>query len=239
MLISLEGNIGSGKSTLLREIGEKCKFVKACVIIPEDVSGWTSFTDSTGQNILEYFYSNKHAFGFTFQMLVVVSRIRNILDEIRKHPDAIIITERSHWTDLMIFVETLFENKEINEIEYLTYKQCHEHLNSLLDVRVDGIIYNLTSPHICMQRICKRSRKGEDLIPSHYINDLHEKHNKWLMCSETKDISVTSPVTSPEILNIDGDVDDTNEAVRKQQLDTIVAFVNTLYFSTATKTKKE
>jgi deoxyadenosine/deoxycytidine kinase len=229
MLISLEGNIGSGKSTLLEDI-KQCKFIKHCIVIPEDVTGWTSFSDSKGKNILEYFYASKQAFGFTFQMLVVVSRIRQILDEIRKHPDAIIITERSHWTDLMIFVQTLFENNEITEIEYLTYKQCHEHLNSLLNVRVDGIIYNKTSPHICMQRICKRSRKGEDLIPSHYINDLHVKHDNWLMFRQDEN--------SPKVFLVDGDIDESETESRVQQLESVVTFVNELYVTSQTSKKK-
>ena len=217
MLVSIEGNIGSGKSTLV-EVLRNASFNRPHIVIQEDVKSWTSFTDSTNQNILEYFYQNKTKYGFAFQTLVVTSRIKHILDAIRKNPDAIIITERSHFTDLKIFVDALFAHGELSEIEYLTYKSCHELLDQLLNTKVDAIIYNRTTPDICMGRICKRSRKGEDLIPSQYIRELHQRHEDWLL-----DENHTTPT-----FTIDGNIDEMDTSNRIQQIASVVNYINNL-----------
>ena len=214
MLVSLEGNIGCGKSTLLEAL-RTTTFNKPHIIVQEDVKGWVSFTDSDNKSILEYFYEDKKSFSFCFQTLVLISRIHHLIQAIKNHPDHIIITERSHLTDFKIFVETLLENKEITEIEYLTYTKCHSLLNELMSIKVDAIIYNYTSPQVCIERIKRRNRKGESAIPDSYIKQLHEKHNDWL-------------ILQPNILVIDGNVDEKNIEQRLAQIQKIVTYINDL-----------
>lgn len=216
MLISVEGNIGSGKSTLLEAL-QHLSCSKPIIIIPEDVKAWVSFKDTEGQTIVEHFYKNKSKFGFCFQTLVVISRIHHILSCVKQYPDHIIITERSHYTDLHIFVTTLYEHGELSEIEYLTYKQFHTLLDDLLQVKVEGIIYNHTLPSICMQRIRKRSRKGEECIPEKYIEELHSKHDVWIH-SDTL-------MKENKVCIIDGNIDTTDNQ-REQILQTIQSFLN-------------
>ena len=212
VIISIEGNIGSGKSTLL-DVLTQLSFDKPHIVIQEDVKDWVSITDNQNTSILEYFYQDKASFGFTFQTLVVLSRIKHILDTVKQNPDHIILTERTHLTDFQIFVKSLYENNIMDEISYLTYSKCHHMLHELLNLKIDGIIYNYASPQTCLDRIKKRNRKGESNIKSEYILELHDRHNDWL-------------IKQDNLLVIDGDVDENDVTTRNKQIDKIVAFVN-------------
>ena len=212
VIISIEGNIGSGKSTLL-DVLTQLSFDKPHIVIQEDVKDWVSITDNQNTSILEYFYQDKASFGFTFQTLVVMSRIKHILDTVKQNPDHIILTERTHLTDFQIFVKSLYENNIMDEISYLTYSKCHHMLHELLNLKIDGIIYNYASPQTCLDRIKKRNRKGESNIKSEYILELHDRHNDWL-------------IKQDNLLVIDGDVDENDVTTRNKQIDKIVEFVN-------------
>ena len=212
MLISVEGNIGSGKTTLIEELKD-VKFLLPHVIILEDVKEWTSFVDQEGNNILEMYYKNREKYSYCFQSLVLVSRIQHIVKTIKENPNSIIITERSQLTDLMIFAKTLYENKAMTEIEWLTYNKCYSILASLIDVQIDLIIYNETSPDVCMNRIGTRNRKGERLIQKDYIEQLHQKHDEWLSSS------------SIPVFKINGNINKEDCVARTEQLKAIVDYV--------------
>jgi deoxyadenosine/deoxycytidine kinase len=212
MLISVEGNIGSGKTTLIEELKE-AKFLIPHVVILEDVKEWTSFVDQEGNNILEMYYKDRQKYSYCFQSLVLVSRIQHIVQTIKDNPNAIIITERSQLTDLMIFAKTLYENKAMTEIEWLTYNKCYSILASLIDVQIDLIIYNETSPDVCMERIGTRNRKGESLIQKAYIEQLHQKHDDWLSAS------------SIPVFKINGNINKEDVNDRQHQIKSIIQYV--------------
>jgi deoxyadenosine/deoxycytidine kinase len=187
MIITIEGNIGSGKSTLLDQIKD-IKLNKPHIVILEDVKEWTSFNDSKGSNILEKYYENQNKYGYCFQSLVLISRIQHLVEAVNNNPDTIIFTERCPFTDLNIFAKTLYDKGAMEEIEWLTYNQCHQTLNRLCDIKIDSIIYNKCSSETCMNRIEKRNRKGEQNIPIDLIKELDNRHNEWL--SNEKEVYV-------------------------------------------------
>lgn len=41
---------------------------------------------------------------------------------------------------------------------------------------LSGIIYLKCEPEICMERIKKRNRKGEESIPLEYLRKVHDRH---------------------------------------------------------------
>ena len=43
-----------------------------------------------------------------------------------------------------------------------------------------GIIYLKCCPEVCLQRLQKRGRKGEEGIEIGYLRKVHEKHEKWI-----------------------------------------------------------
>jgi len=216
MIITIEGGIGAGKSTLL----EMCKDLKLRVphvVIFESVSDWTSLKDSKNQSIFDLFYQDKKRFAYVFQTYVLFSRVETLLDEISKTPGKILICERSFMTDFEIFGKTLYESGDITEIEWSVYVRWHSIVRRLFNKPISGQIYIRTTPEVCHERIEKRNRQSENLIDMEYLDNLHKKHEEWLLNPDYNDIPT---------LVIDGNKD-TSEMV--DDLANIETFINKLH----------
>ena len=221
IIISVEGNIGSGKTTLLQEL-EGLTFSKPHVVVLEQVGEWTDFKNSKGENILELFYSNQEKYSYMFQSYVLFSRVQHILRAIEQNPDGIVICERCHLTDLMIFARSLFELQKLNEMEWIIYQNWHQMIRKMFEISVTAVIYNRAHPDICASRIAKRNRSGESDIPLSYLELIHQKHDDWLISNTISDAPVDN------ILLINGDQDHSNKEERDLQLISITNFVNNL-----------
>lgn len=180
MIISIEGSIGAGKTTLLERLSNE-KFAKDHVIFYEPVDEWLKFTPKGSTlSLFELYYEDKTKYGFLFQIYILQSRFYSMLKVIKENPDKLILCERCHITDCEVFAKMLHEDKIINDVEYEIYYKWYTLVKTMIDKRVDAFIYVRVEPDICMQRIAKRSRKGEDGIGSGYITRLHTLHEDWL-----------------------------------------------------------
>ena len=182
--ISIEGNIGSGKSTLIQELTKKWAD-KKIIFLKEPVDEWEKIKDEQGITILEKFYENQEKYSFSFQMMAYISRLKLLKDVIenkkeKENESIVIITERSLYTDKMVFAKMLYDNKKIEHINYLIYLNWFDTFIS--DFPVNKIIYVKAEPEICHLRIEKRSRQGENNIPIEYLKQCHEYHEKMMEC---------------------------------------------------------
>ena len=177
MIILIEGNIGSGKSTLLQILKEKYQQRKDVHFVDEPVSEWMTIRDD-GQSILELFYSDKEKYSFTFQILAYITRLRLLLDVVEKHPDDVIICERSIFTDKYVFAKMLYQQGYIDNIQWQTYNYWFDTFKE--KVSASFVIYVNTEPNICFERIKKRNRNGESDIPLEYLDHCHRLHQEWL-----------------------------------------------------------
>ena len=177
-IVSLEGNIGGGKSTLLQKMREKYSNSENVVFVDEPVSEWDSITDENGTPMLQLFYQDQQKHAFAFQMMAFISRLSKLKEAIEKNPTAIIITERSLYTDKMVFAEMLYRSKNISHEHYQIYLQWFQLFAK--DYPVSKIIYVNTPPEICYERIAIRSRNGESTIPLEYLENCHYYHNNML-----------------------------------------------------------
>ena len=230
MIFTVEGNIGSGKTTLIGEL-KNLKFNKPHIVVFEQVKEWADLKDNDGVDILSLFYKDKQKYSYMFQSYVLFSRLHHLLNTIKENPNHIIICERCHLTDLYVFAKSLYEMKDINDIEWKVYNMWHQQLRDMLNINIDGCIFVNTSPEVCYNRIKKRSRTGEDCIPLDYLELLHNKHVEWLLDRpkqyETKKwFALKKDFMSP-VLNIDGDVDIYDYKEREKQMNLIIEFVNT------------
>jgi len=205
-IFSVEGNIGSGKSTLVEFVKEsRHNFV----YLPEPVSLWNEFKDSSGVTILEKYYQNPMKYAFSFQMMAYITRLTLLKNTIKSsRPDSIIITERSIYTDREIFAKMLYDSKHIEEIEYSIYLRW---FNELSDIKLDGIIYVETTPEICLKRIEKRNRKGEESIPLNYLKDCHDYHEEWIKRTDVPVLYLDGHPEQSEIL-----IEQINEFVKNR-----------------------
>jgi len=202
-IVTIEGNIGSGKSTLFDKLSETLKDDKRYIFVPEPVSVWETFKDKQGKTILENFYDDNKRYSFSFQMLACITIYEQLKKKIEENPNATIISERGLYTTKMVFGKMLYDGGQIDYLDYQIYLKWYEVFAK--DYKVDKIIYVKTDPSICIKRILKRSRDGENNISIDYLNKCDEYHNKMLDSNICDDI-----------LDIDGNIDIT---LRKEQME--------------------
>ena len=182
-IISIEGNIGSGKSTLLSNLREHFKDNVDIVFLKEPVDEWAKIKDKNGTTILEKFYADQEKYSFPFQMMAYVSRIkelRNTVKEQKKNSSKpfVIITERSLYTDKMVFAKMLYDNGNIEDVNYQIYLNWFDTFSD--EFPVHKVVYVKTAPEKCHKRIVKRSREGEDNIPLSYLKSCSFYHDNML-----------------------------------------------------------
>ena len=178
-IFSIEGNIGSGKSTLVKKLTNTFKIIHNIPVIylPEPVSVWESIKDNSGKNIIEKYYENQEKYAFSFQMMAYITRIHQLKEILKKNENAIIICERSVFTDKEIFAKMLHDDEKIEDVEYNIY--CKWFYEFVKDIPVAGLIYVKTNPEKCEKRVIHRNRKGES-IPLSYLENCHLYHENWL-----------------------------------------------------------
>lgn len=182
-IVSIEGNIGSGKSTLLEFLRNKFNENPKVIFLKEPVDEWSTITDANNVTILQKFYENQDKYSFSFQMMAYISRLAILKETVENNQGSIIVTERSLYTDRLVFAKMLFDSEKIELINYRIYLKWFDTFSK--DFPVDKVIYVKTDPDICHKRIMKRSRTGEDNIPLTYLTSCDDYHNKILMNNNT------------------------------------------------------
>ena len=216
-IFNVEGNIGSGKSTLVRILEKELKSINSIpiVYVQEPVDEWSTIKDKNGETILEKFYNDQYKYAFSFQMMAYISRLSLVKQIIRDNPNAIIICERSVFTDKEVFAKMLYDDGKIEEVDYQIYLKWFDEF--IDDIPVSGIIYVNTSPENSKSRVDFRARPGED-IPLEYLEKCYNYHNNWLADS------------SEIIFNFDGN-NNFRDNITTQSIDNIKDFINQIISS--------
>jgi len=216
LLLSIEGNIGSGKSTLVAKLREKYGNNKEICFLDEPVNEWETIKDNEGKSMLEKYYGNQSKYAFAFQMMAYISRLAPLRKALKKNYK-IIITERSVYTDKMVFAKMLYNDNKMESVEHQIYnKWFHEFIN---DIPTPHIVYVKTDPEIAKKRVDKRARTGET-IPLEYLKNCHDYHENWLIKNSHRnmflwccdEVETLMKEANPEILNkylltLDGNID--------------------------------
>jgi deoxyadenosine/deoxycytidine kinase len=201
VIASIEGNIGSGKSTLLANLQKKFGSNKKIQFLKEPVDQWETICDENGVTMLEKFYTDQKKHSFAFQMMAYVSRLSVLKEAMQTNEDTIIITERSLYTDKLVFAKMLFDSGNIEVAHYKIYLKWFD--TFVKDFPVDFIIYVNAEPKICHERIVKRSRQGETNISLDYLENCHHYHEMMI----NPVISADSICESNRILILNGNTD--------------------------------
>lgn len=177
IIVSIEGNIGSGKTTLLSNL-QNAFPRRNILFVKEPVNVWEEIKDSQGKTMLEKFYADQQKYAFSFQIMAFISRISLLKQSIRENPDSVIITERSLHTDKMVFAQMLFDSGLIEDVNFQIYLKWFDEFS--MECPLNRVIYVKTDPDVCIQRIAKRSRAGESVIPIDYLRECHAYHEKMM-----------------------------------------------------------
>ncbi|KAJ0232008.1 hypothetical protein HA466_0294820 [Hirschfeldia incana] len=194
----VEGNISVGKSTFLQRIANETIELRDLVeIVPEPVDKWQD-VGPDHFNILDAFYSEPKRYAYTFQNYVFVTRLMQE-KESASGVKPLRLMERSVFSDRMVFVRAVHEAKWMNEMEISIYDSWFDPVVSALPGLVpDGFIYLRASPDTCHKRMMLRKRAEEGGVSLKYLQDLHEKHESWLLPFESGNHGVLS-VSKPSL----------------------------------------
>lgn len=174
-ILVVEGNIGAGKSTFLKLIKEYLNLE----IIFEPHQRWQSVGGT--QNLLELFYTDTQRWAYTFQSYAFITRIMEQEAQVALHPQAVHLSERSVFSDRYCFAKSAYENGFMTSLEWKLYQEWFSWLVDRSLTMPQGFIYLQTDPRVCYERIAKRARYEEITISLEYLNQLHDKHEQWLV----------------------------------------------------------
>lgn len=175
-VISLEGPIATGKSTLFESLEEELRDVPGIAFVEEPVKEWEA------KGFLAKMYSGEISKG-EFQHMVLMSLTGKLLKTLARGPYALIITERSPWSNYHIFGKANLEGESLELFEH-TWNDLLEGLPSQLDVR---FLYLRTYVDEAQKRIAERGRPSEQKIPREYMQTLHDNHETWIKLPEMQD----------------------------------------------------
>jgi deoxyadenosine/deoxycytidine kinase len=150
------------------------------VFLKEPVDEWDKIKDAKDETILKKFYGDQYKYAFSFQMMAYVSRIKVLRDTLKNlnNKNVVIITERSLYTDKLVFAKMLYDSKKIEHVNYQIYLNWFDTFSD--EFPVNKVVYVKTSPEKCYQRIVKRSRTGEENIPLEYLTSCSIYHDNML-----------------------------------------------------------
>jgi deoxyadenosine/deoxycytidine kinase len=171
--IAIDGLIGAGKTTLIRLITEYyCEKGFKVHPVYEPVEMW----QETGA--LDLFYSDIPAKCYEFQSFVYVTRVKKVIQEVLKNPNAdIYLLERTVFTDRYIFVEMLRDL--FGTTRMAMYDEWWDMWSCINPIHVDKWVLLDVSLDESLRRIKARSRNEETGVSTEYQTNLRAKHHEF------------------------------------------------------------
>ena len=77
-----------------------------------------------------------------------------------------------------MFGELMRQEGNLDEAEYQIYDTISKKI--MKECPLTAVIYLKCTPEVCIERIRKRNRPGEEVLPLAYIKKVHERHEKWI-----------------------------------------------------------
>jgi deoxyadenosine/deoxycytidine kinase len=162
--VAVAGNIGVGKSTLVNLLSRRL--------------GWEPFYEAVAENpYLADFYGDMPRWSFHSQIFFLSNRLRShrqLLD----HPTSV-VQDRSVYEDAEIFARNLYDQGDLGERDYATYRQLYEVLTEFLPPP-DLVVYLRASAGTLSRRIAHRGRDYERTISADYLEQLNRLYEGWI-----------------------------------------------------------
>jgi deoxyadenosine/deoxycytidine kinase len=180
-VVVVDGIISAGKTTyinmLLKNLINRGYRV---TIVKEPVDEWTKPGKNGEPSLLARFYSDPKRWAYHFQTMAFHDRVQENIRCYEKHGNDsdIFILERSMLTD-NLFMEMLYENKTVDELEYTNYQKWWSLWRKVMPYEPNLIIYLKPSIDECMSRLRERNRCGEKGVSLEYQELLQKKHNDF------------------------------------------------------------
>lgn len=170
-VVCVEGNIASGKTTCLDYFAQTTNIE----VLTEPVAKWRNVR---GHNILGLMYQDASRWGITLQTYIQLTMLEQ---HTRPMISPVRMMERSIHSARYIFVENLYQSGKMPEVDYIVLSEWFDWIQNNTDVSVDLIVYLQTSPEVCYERLKRRCREEEKVIPLEYLEAIHQLYEEWLI----------------------------------------------------------
>ncbi len=211
----VEGNIGAGKSTFLKVINT---FLNAQVVYEPH----TKWQNVRGENLLDRFYSDTKRWAYTFQTYAFITRVLEREQAALQNDKPLQILERSVYSDRYCFAKNCYELGFMTALEWKLYQEWFGWLVEGYMVKPSGFIYLQTDPIVCYKRLLKRNRQEETSVTLEYLQQLHNRHENWLIQKQ----GITKSIIDTPVLVIPVDKDFENDRdVQKAHMSKIIDFL--------------
>lgn len=212
----LEGNIGAGKSTFLRLVAQHLPYLQ---VILEPLATWQHPVN--GESILENFCHNPKRWAYSFETLTMMCRVKDHLAQ-QSELNPLRILERSIYSGHYCFAMNGFKQNYMSPLEWEMYNQWFNFLIPTKCKAPLGFIYLRVEPKTAFTRIKKRARAGEEAFEFKYLEQIHERHEAFLIRKE----QVLPELARVPVLVLNCDEEfEHNPHVLKQHLDKIEDFM--------------
>ena len=176
--VVVDGNVGSGKSTLLDSLGRE-----GLPVIKEPVERWCSRFEHRGEPVdapLELFYRDPGKYALPFQIHVIESRVRQLLEPAGGSP---LVVERDPF-DTEVFVEDNYASGAFSGFEHRSFVDLSRTMRRCLPLEHAGSVYLRLGPEACMRRVRERGREAEGGVGIQRLRALHALHEaKYRPCA--------------------------------------------------------
>jgi deoxyadenosine/deoxycytidine kinase len=163
-LVLVAGNIGAGKTSLTERLADRLN--------------WTSGFESVADNpYLPDFYANMKSWSFHLQVFFLGHRAAQHKALAGGAQSAII--DRSIYEDAYIFARALHELGNLDERDYLAYRQLYDLVVASLPAPA-LLIYLRAPVETLIERITRRGRAMESTITPDYLRLLDHYYDEWL-----------------------------------------------------------
>jgi deoxyadenosine/deoxycytidine kinase len=142
-------------------------------------------TNGNTVNLLNEFYIDIPKYGFCFQTYAFLSRMRLLIETVKKAKEtgiSLIICERSIFTDREIFLDCLYDKKQVTLAEHTVYHHLWDFWVSIIkpyfnDIKL-SFLYIRCDPTVALDHLHIRSRLEEKNVEIDYLIGLHNKHEQ-------------------------------------------------------------
>uniref|UniRef100_A0A493TRK3 Thymidine kinase 2 n=2 Tax=Anas TaxID=8835 RepID=A0A493TRK3_ANAPP len=107
-------------------------------------------------------YQDASRWGITLQTYIQLTMLEQ---HTRPMISPVRMMERSIHSAKYIFVENLYRSGKMPEVDYVVLSEWFDWIQNNTDVSVDLIVYLQTSPEVCYERLKRRCREEEKIIP--------------------------------------------------------------------------